>query len=321
MRTNLKIAAESSLNLAKDAGCGGYICRVSGAGTVDPMPSVRDRHARNHQPGGPACGLGKSQKSADRWLQKLWKTYISDKTNTEVEERLIFHYLPLVKVIVSRLAITMPTHIDLGDIESVGILGLIQSIRSYDPTTGTPFEKYAQWRIRGAIIDELRKSGPIPRSTHAKARKIQEAIANFEQTYQRFPTEAEVANELGITVKQYANWLDQTRPLAFLSLDSPIDPDNLNESSLHEVIQDPCQNNPYEEICTKDLVALIELELNRLPPVYQKVLTLYYIHGLHLKEIGRVLGLTESRICQIHTAAVLKLKQAVQQKNQLTAAT
>lgn len=241
-------------------------------------------------------------------VAELWKRYHSDRTSAEAEEALIHQYLPWVKTVVGRVAMTLPPHVELEDLYSAGLVGLLNAVRNYDPNANASFETYARLRIRGAVLDELRKMDWIPRSVHAKARKIQTAMQELEQKLGRIPTEAEVARALGLSAREYEHWLDEVRPAAFVSLDSTGILDESDSPPAYETVADAQQETPAQKAARRELAALIAERLEQLPEMQRKVLALYYFEDMRLREIAEVFGLTESRICQIHAQAILAIK-------------
>jgi len=207
---------------------------------------------------------------------------------------------------------TLPEHVSHDDLRSAGLIGLLQTLRNFDPTCGTAFETYARIRIRGAMLDELRRMDWVPRTIHEKARKIQEAMARLEQKLGRTPDEVQVARELGMSLPQYIELLDEVRPVAFVCLDSVGSSEDADSGSLYEVIADTTEENPVDQVSQRELKKIIFERLKELPEIQRKVLALYYVEDLHLREIAEVFGLTESRICQIHSQAILAIRGYMQ---------
>lgn len=239
---------------------------------------------------------------------ELWKRYHQDRETGTAEEELVRQYLPLVKTVVGRMAVALPPHVDAADLHSAGLVGLLNAIRQFDPSCGAAFETYARVRIRGAVFDELRRMDWMPRSVHAKARKVQAAMQQLEQEHGRVPTDAEVAKALGLTPAEYEQWLAEIRPATFVCLDA-VSPDDRNEGGdPHDAIADPRQETPEALAHRRELSRLIAERLQELPEMQRKVLALYYFEDLRLREIAAAFHLTESRICQIHAQAILALK-------------
>jgi RNA polymerase sigma factor for flagellar operon FliA len=246
-----------------------------------------------------------------RTAQDLWKRY-HQQADTHTENDLVQQYLPLVSAILGRLAMTLPDHVDHDDLRSAGLVGLLQALRNYDPGSGNSFETYARVRIRGAMLDELRRMDWVPRTVHEKARKIQLTMGELEQKLGRSPTEAEVAKAMGLSATEYAKLLDEVRPAAFVCLDAVSAGENGDTGSLYEVVADTTEDGPAEQASQHELKHVVLERLKELPEIQRKVLALYYGEDLHLREIAEVFGLTESRICQIHSQAILAIRSYVQ---------
>lgn len=240
--------------------------------------------------------------------RELWERYRAAGPGDASEEQLLLRYVPLVKQVVGRLAINLPPHIEVEDLYSAGMIGLLNALRAYDPQTNTCFEAYARLRIRGAVIDELRRMDWAPRSVHVKARKVQQAMETLEQRHGRLATDAEMAEALGLSVDEYRRWLDDIRPAAFVCLDGVHCDEDGEEATHHEVIYDPAQEEPSEAAVRAERARLIAERIQQLPELHRKVLALYYFEGLRLREIAAAAGLCESRICQIHTQAILAIR-------------
>ncbi len=243
--------------------------------------------------------------------QELWQRY-HQQADTHTENALVEQYLPMVRSAVARLAITLPDHVSHDDLHSAGLVGLLQALRNYNPACNTSFESYARVRVRGAMLDELRRMDWVPRTVHEKARRIQEAISELEQKLGRTPTEAQMAKALKLTVAEYSELLDEIRPATFVCLDAACGSEGTETGSLYEVVADPSENGPVEEVSRRELKQVILDRLKQLPEIQRKVLALYYGEDLHLREIAEVFGLTESRICQIHSQAILSIRAYLQ---------
>lgn len=243
--------------------------------------------------------------------QELWKRY-HRRADSKTENSLIEQYLPLVRSALGRLAMTLPDHVDHDDLYSAGLIGLLQALRNYDPACGSSFESYARLRVRGAMLDELRRMDWVPRTVHEKARKIQEIMGQLEQRLGRTPTDAEMARAMKISPAQYSTLLDEVRPAAFVCLDATCSSENGDTGSLYEVVANTDENGPVEQVSRRELKQVILERLKQLPEIQRKVLALYYGEDLHLREIAEVFGLTESRICQIHSQAILSIRAYLQ---------
>ncbi len=243
--------------------------------------------------------------------QELWQRY-HKQVDPDAENALIVKYLPLVASAAARLALTLPDHVDRDDLYSVGLVGLLQSLRNFDPACGTSFETYARMRIRGAMLDELRRMDWMPRTIHEKARRIQNTMLQLEQELGKAPTEAQMAAALKLSVPEYTQLLNEVRPAAFVCLDAVNTTEENDGGSLYEIITNPVAEDPIEQTSQQELKRLVFERLKEIPPVQRKVLALYYMEDLHLREIAEVLNLTESRICQIHAQAILSIRAYVQ---------
>jgi len=243
--------------------------------------------------------------------QELWQRY-HRRAEADVENALVEKYLPLVSAVMGRLAMTLPDHVDHDDLYSTGLLGLLQAMRNYDPTCGTSFETYARVRVRGAMLDELRRMDWVPRTIHEKARKVKNMMSQFEQSTGKTPTEAQMAKALGISVKEYEALLNEVRPAAFVCLDAAGAAEDGDGGALHEVIADLTEDSPVEKVSQRELKQVILERMKELPEMQRKVLALYYVEDMHLREIAEVFGLTESRICQIHSQAILAIRAYLQ---------
>jgi len=243
--------------------------------------------------------------------QELWQRY-HHQVDTDVENELVIKYLPLVSAALARLSMTLPDHVDRDDLNSVGLIGLLQALRNFDPACGTSFETYARLRIRGAMLDELRRMDWMPRTIHEKARKLQSAMTQLEQKHSRPPTDTQMAKALKLTVPEYLQMLDDVRPAAFICLDAIHSTEEGEGGSLHEVVSNAAAVNPVEQTSEQELKRVIFERLKQLPDIQRKVLALYYLEDLNLREIAEAFNLTESRICQIHAQAVLSIRTYVE---------
>lgn len=228
------------------------------------------------------------------------------------EGLIVEQHLPLVRTVVGRVAVMLPPHVDGEDLYSAGLAGLLNAIRQYNPRVGTAFETYARVRIRGAVFDELRRMDWVPRSVHAKARKVQAAIQHLEQLHGRLPSDEEVAGALNLSLDGYHHWLEQVRPVTFVCLDAALNGETEDALSLYESMADQRQENPLDGTFRHELARLIAERIEELPEMQRRVLALYYYEDLRLREIAEIFGVTESRICQIHAQAVLAIKAALQ---------
>ncbi|MEX2504147.1 MAG: RNA polymerase sigma factor WhiG [Egicoccus sp.] len=244
---------------------------------------------------------------SDRDILALWERY-RDAPDPDVRERLILHYSPLVKYVAGRVAVGMPSSVDHADLVSYGIFGLLDAIEKFDVDKGFKFETYAITRIRGAIIDELRSVDWVPRSVRSKARRIEQAMQTLEARLHRSPSEEELAAELDIEVEELQATLLKVSMTSVAALDEALDVGEGDRLSLVDTLQDLTTAQPeasYEDVEIKEL---LRQAITRLSEREQTVLGLYYFEGMTLAQVGDVLGVTESRICQIHTKAVMSLR-------------
>src|SRR3954468_22012993 len=241
------------------------------------------------------------------------KRYKKVRPGNAAEAQIVEEYLPLVKTVVGRLAMSLPPHVDIEDLYSSGLVGLLNAVRNYDPKGGSSFESYARVRIRGSVFDELRRLDWVPRSVHDKARKVQAIMQKLEQKNGAIPTPAQMAKALDMTLPQYEDLLIEIRPATFVCLDSAPCADEEGETTRYESIADHSQENPVDSASRRELARVIADRLEQLPEMQRKVLALYYFEDLRLREIAEVFGVTESRICQIHAQAILSLKSFLQQ--------
>jgi len=225
----------------------------------------------------------------------------------EKRDELIMSYAPLVKTVVERIAMKLPSHVDREDLINVGVIGLMSALDRYDETRNVRFETYARFRIRGAILDELRSRDVVPRSTRNKDSTLEKAISALRNSLGRHPTEEDVAEYLNIPLDEYYKMLDETRGVSILSQDD-LPPNYCERYGSDEVMESVEKNNPLSLITNREQKELLRDAIDSLPEKERTILALYYYEELTLKEIGEVVSLTESRICQIHSQAVLRLR-------------
>jgi RNA polymerase sigma factor for flagellar operon FliA len=242
-------------------------------------------------------------------LRALWEKFKST-ADQGTRERLILHYSPLVKYVAGRVGVGLPPNIEQADLVSYGIFGLIDAIEKFDISRAIKFETYAISRIRGAIIDELRAIDWIPRSVRYKAREVERAYAALEGELHRSPTEPEVAVRLGMTLDELHAVFSQVSYVNVVALDEllTVGGEKGDKLSLVDTLEDTKAEDPVAAFESEETKFMLSRAINQLPEREKIVVTLYYYEGLTLAEIGRVLGVTESRICQMHTKAVLQLR-------------
>jgi RNA polymerase sigma factor for flagellar operon FliA len=241
-------------------------------------------------------------------IQALWREFRRT-DDSGIRDRLILTYAPLVKYVAGRLGSGLPAHVDEGDLVSYGLLGLISAIERYDPERDIKFETYAIMRIKGAIIDELRALDWVPRSVRARARQIERAIAELESKLGRAPTDEEIAGKIGITEAELEESLADISRSSIAALDELWSVSGEGDQvSLLDTIEDSTGPRPSDSLDETELRETMADAISRLPEREKLVITLYYYEELTLREIGEVLGVTESRVSQLHTKAVLRLR-------------
>jgi RNA polymerase sigma factor FliA len=242
-------------------------------------------------------------------IEDLWGQF-KRTGDHDARDRLIVHYSPLVKYVAGRVSAGLPHSIEQADLVSYGIFGLIDAIEKFDTSRNIKFETYAITRIKGSIIDELRSIDWVPRSVRAKARSVERAYAKLEAELLRTPNDAEVAQELGISEDELQQIFNQISFVGLIALDEVLSSGNGERgetTTLVDTIPDK-GDGPVAAFEVEEMKQLLAGAINRLGDREKIVLTLYYYESLTLAQIGEVLGVTESRVCQIHTKAVLQLR-------------
>ncbi len=236
----------------------------------------------------------------------LWERYVTDRSKDD-RDRLILHYSALVGFVASRLAAGLPSSVEQAELASSGMFGLIDAIEKFEPHRGFKFETYAMSRIRGAILDELRSYDWVPRSVRAKARQLEQAFSRFESEHHRAPSDEELAELLGLDLDALQTLMTQVSMTGVVALDELVGSDSDDSTALVDVL--PAKvDGPSDVLAVEELRHRMAGEIDQLPEREKLVLALYYYEGLTLNEIGGVIGVTESRVCQIHTKAVMHLK-------------
>jgi RNA polymerase sigma factor FliA len=249
-------------------------------------------------------------------LRELWRRYKED-GDKRSRERLVVAYSPLVKYVAGRTAAGLPPHVEEADLISYGLVGLISAIERFDLSRDIKFETYAIMRIKGAIIDELRSLDWVPRSVRARAREVERANAKLEHLLQRAPTDQEIADEMGITLDELNDSLLAISHSSIVALDElwSVSDSSGDQVSLMDTIEDPNAPDPSRALDVGDLKDRIADSIAKLPEREKLVIALYYYENLTLREIGEVLGVTESRVSQMHTKAVLRLRSRMQEES------
>ena len=243
-------------------------------------------------------------------IERLWTAYKQSGAQ-DLRDALIVHYSPLVKYVAGRVAVGLPQNVDQADLVSYGIFGLIDAIEKFDLERGYKFETYAIARIKGAIIDELRSIDWVPRSVRSKARSLEKAYAKLEASLHRTPTDEELAAELGMSGSQLQTAFSQISFIGLVALDEMIGGERGGDGmTLGDTIPD-AGDGPMAAYEVEEMRQILAQAINDMPEREKIVLTLYYYEGLTLAEIGEVLGVTESRVCQIHTKSVIHLRAKI----------
>lgn len=236
----------------------------------------------------------------------LWERFKFD-GDPEARERLILQYSPLVKYVAGKVSVGLPNTIEHADLVSYGMFGLIDALGKFDLSKGFKFETYAISRIKGAIIDELRSIDWVPRSVRNKAKLVERALATLEKRLDRTPTEAELAEELEMDVEELRRVLTQVSLTSLAALDEPMAGEE-GRQSLADTLADRKVPDPQGALEDAEIRRILAETINRMSDREKTVIVLYYFEGMTLAQIGEVLSITESRVCQIHTKAVLGLR-------------
>jgi RNA polymerase sigma factor for flagellar operon FliA len=241
-----------------------------------------------------------------------WRAYQGVTPAAVDEKELIERFLPIVRNVVDRIKLNVPAHVDADDLYSVGVTGLIAAVRKFDPNQGNTFASYAAMRIRGAILDELRRMDWCPRRARARTRKLKNTINEVEQKLGRAASDAEVCAALGVTPREYEKWVEEAKPVTFIAIDQHADGEEGEGASLHELLADEADKTGRDNLEKAELVQLLTQRISELPDIPKKILAMYYFENMRLAEIAAVFDLTESRICQIHAQTILGLRAWLQ---------
>ena len=233
-------------------------------------------------------------------------------TDKKEREERILKYVPLVKNIVGRIAMRLPDYMSKDDLINVGVMGLMSALEKFDEKRNVRFETYAGFRIRGAVLDELRSRDVVPRSVRSKETKLDAAFRALQNELGRHPADDEISDYLGISLEEYYKFLDEARSVCILSNDDL--PQGYSEKhGRYEVLEKIDQNNPFSILDRREFKEALKNAIDSLPEKERLILSLYYYEELTLKEIGLVIELTESRVCQIHSQAILRLRSSLRE--------
>lgn len=250
----------------------------------------------------------KKNRLPDAQVIELWNLYKANNTDKKIREKLILNYIHLVKYVVGRLVISLPASINHDDLMGYGVEGLIEAVDRFDPTRGLKFETYAITRIRGSIIDSLRSQDWVPRGVRKRTKNLQEASAKLESELGRTPTEDELATELGVSKSKLSQLVSESNNL-MLSLDENKEKTSSQGGmSLIDTIEDKDSPDPQTEYEAIELKHNLSKAISSLPEREKMVIALYYHENMTLKEIGQVISVSESRVCQLHAQAIMRLR-------------
>lgn len=288
--------------------------RQNGAPHTEP---AQEPGVNTHVNGTPPAVTRADARSGDdveAGIVALWRSYGESREQSQ-RDRLVLHYAPLVKYVAGRVGTGLPAHVDVADLIQSGIFGLVDAIEKFEPERGLKFETYAMQRIRGAILDDLRSQDWVPRSVRSRARDVERALERLGAKLQRTPTDRELAAELKIGLAELRELYGQLQLTSVVALDELIAP-NKGGSSLAESLPDDAAEDPVASLVDQDSRRQLADAIAQLAERDRVVVTLYYFENLTLAEIGKVLGVTESRVCQLHTRAVLRLRTKLNEQSE-----
>ncbi len=242
--------------------------------------------------------------------QSLLRKYKEEpnKLTPHQKDKLITEYAPLIKFIAQKIAARLPSNIELDDLISSGVIGLMDAIEKYDPTRDNKFKTYAEFRIRGSILDELRAQDWVPRSVRDKSKMLDRTIIELEAELGRSATDEEVAERLSMSMDEFYDLVNQVRPVSVLSIDESATFSSVDKKSILNLLEGCKLNNPLTQLNLKGIKDIVTGSIEDLPERQRLVLSLYYYEDLNLKEIGKILRVTESRVSQLHAQAITRLR-------------
>jgi RNA polymerase sigma factor for flagellar operon FliA len=248
-------------------------------------------------------------------VDDLWKEYKANGSKV-AKDKLLAEYAQLVKYIVNRIAINLPSSVVRDDLMSSGVLGLIKAVETFEPERGFKFETYAGHKVRGAVLDELRALDWVPRSVRQKSRELQRVYSRLENDLGRIPYDDEVCEAMGVSEKDFEDMLSDVAPTTIISLEEAMPDRNMDSKEIRivDTIEDPGTDNPLKEMGFNQVKDILKDTIANLPEKEKLVIALYHYEELTLKEIGVVLDISESRVSQIHSKAILKLRSKLIQK-------
>ncbi len=260
-------------------------------------------------------GIKEGKKLSDEEVKVLWLEYDKNRENKIVRDKLIVQYMYLIKYVVGRLRMNLPGTISTDDISGYGVEGLINAIERFKPSKGVRFETYALLRIRGAIIDRIRSQDWVPRGTQRRFKKIQQTKNKLQIELGRAPTSQEIAQELETTKEKIDAAMAEMETNSMVSIyDSRGGSDSSDSMEIIDTIQDTKATDPLAELEQVDFKKQLSMALNKLPEREKLILALYYHKNMTLKEIGETISISESRVCQLHSQAIMKLRKILSNK-------
>jgi RNA polymerase sigma factor FliA len=274
------------------------------AGTANPSAASAPEHQADQR----------TPDEIEAGIVALWQAFGKQRKQS-LRDRLVLHYAPLVKYVAGRVGTGLPSHVEVSDLIQSGIFGLVDAIEKFEPERGLKFETYAMQRIRGAILDDLRAQDWVPRSVRSRARDVERALERLEARLQRSATDPELAEELGLSLDELRDVFAQLQMTSVVALDDLIGAGR-GAASLADTLPDDRAEDPVAALVDRDNRRQLAEAVERLNERDRIVVTLYYFENLTLAEIGKVLGVTESRVCQLHTRAVLRLRSKLTENNQ-----
>tara|TARA_B100000959_G_scaffold180962_1_gene189336 strand:- start:181 stop:996 length:816 start_codon:yes stop_codon:yes gene_type:complete len=248
---------------------------------------------------------------------KAARVYQKAKLSEATEDELLATYAPVISQMVHRFVPLARVTVDVDDLKNIASLSLIQAAHGFDPAAGMSFESYARMRIRGAILDEIRKSQPLSRTVYSRRKELENTIESLRIELNRQPEETEIAARIGVTVQEYHTLLDALRPIIFVPLHQIIEGDDEFSNANDQYTADVTQEDPGETTGRRELHVLIRERIQQLSRQQQKVLLLFYYEGLRMKDVAELMNISESRVCQINTEAVLSLRSFLKRQEQI----
>lgn len=241
-------------------------------------------------------------------LLKKYKDEPKKNIKRDQKEELIKEYAPLIKFVAQKIAVRLPPNIELDDLISAGSIGLMDAIDKWDPSRDNKFKTYAEFRIRGSILDELRAQDWVPRSVRDKSKALDRTVAQLEIDLGRNPTDEEISSKLNMSMEEFHDLINQVRPVSLLSIDDQPTFSDSDKKSISNLLEGSKSGNPFNQLNVKVIKDVVAKAIEELPERQRLVLSLYYFEDLNLKEIGQVLRVTESRVSQLHAQAVTRLR-------------